>query len=700
MTKTRTRINIKVFWISLRFFLFLLFLNPCPVLAEFNYEKIMDNGDDANRMVWIIMGDGYTSLEMDEYHQDVDRVINEFFSTSPWDEYKNFINVYKIDVTSNESGADHPSSNIYVDTALDGTYDTYGIGRLLTIDDSKAFEIASMVPSFDAVMIIVNDESYGGSGGATMVLSNHEKAGRIALHEAGHLIGDLADEYETPYPGYPEGDSEPNVTYQTLFEYIPWKSWIDNSTPLPTPEYEGDYDVGIYEGARYKSSDIYRPTSNSIMRSLGAPYGPINSEAVIINLHDFVDPIDKYSPVENNIFLSSSSNNFQFKIDLVPSINEKIDVSWEIDSVTQEGEKSTALSIDISTLKKGSHSVKVLVADNTSLVRSDPQGLLLSSQIWSIEKQSASGVISGTVVNAITNLGIEGVQVETLVAELPGWAGGQAEGSEYSVITQSDGSFRLSPVSEGVYTVIATCERYSSNKKSDISIADGETTTVVVSLEPLFDTYSLSGNITGDAKEGITINLKMGDDILQSSNTNADGSYVFKGLESGSHTITPASNEYIFSPPFHELSVENKDLADINFEALATFCPAQLVLKGQSSSLNMLRKLRNKVLVKNKIGEKYTNLYYRHAPELVSLVIAHEAVREDSIAMISNVMPHIMALTEGKNVVLDQELIEEVEDFINTLEPYASRDLEKTLSMLRKDIRDKSTLNKFGVIIQ
>jgi len=63
-------------------------------------------------------------------------------------------------------------------------------------------------------------------------------------------------------------------------------------------------------------------------------------------------------------------------------------------------------------------------------------------------------------------------------------------------------------------------------------------------------------------------------------------------------------------------------------------------------------------------------------------------------------MPHIMALTEGKNVVLDQELIEEVEDFINTLEPYASRDLEKTLSMLSKDIRDKSTLNKFGVIIQ
>jgi hypothetical protein len=687
MMKTRTRINIRVLWISLPFFLFLLFLNPCPVLAEFNFEKIKDNGDDANRMVWIIMGDGYRSLEIDDYHQDVDRVINEFFSTSPWDDYKSFNNVYRIDVISNESGADHPSSNIYVDTALDGTYDTYGIGRLLTVDDSKAFEIASMIPSFDAVMIIVNDESYGGSGGSTMVLSNHEKAGRIALHEAGHLIGDLADEYETPYPGYPEGDSEPNVTYQTEFEYIPWKNWIDNITPLPTPEYEGYYDVGIYEGARYKSSDIYRPTSNSIMRSLGAPYGPINSEAIIINLHDFVDPIDKYSPVENNIFLSSSSNNFQFNIDLVPSINENIDVSWGIDGVIQEGEKSTALSIDASTLKKGSYSVKVSVADNTSLVRSDPQGLLLSSKIWSIEKQSASGVISGTVVNAINNMGIEGVLVEV-------------EEGEYSTITKADGSFKLTPVTEGVYTIIANCEKYNSNVISGINVVDGETSTITFPLDPLFNTYSISGSIMGDLKEGVIINLKKGEDILLSSETNAEGSYFFNGLESGSYRLTPISNEYIFNPPFYELSVDNKDFTGVNFEALATFCPAQLILEGQSSSLNLLRKLRNKVLVKNKIGEKYTNLYYRHAPELVGLVIAHEAVREDSIAMISNVMPHIMALTQGKDVMLDQELIEEIEDFIDTLGLHASSDLKKTLNSLRKDMKNKNALYEFGVTIQ
>jgi hypothetical protein len=153
--KIKPRKKMKGLCLSLLIIFSILFLLPCPILAQFFVEKIEDNGDDANRMVWVIMGDGYTSLQLDDFHKDVDRIFNEFFSTSPWTEYKNFINIYRTDVISSESGADHPSQNIYVDTALDATYDTYGITRLLTVNDSKAFDIASSVPSFDAVMIVV-----------------------------------------------------------------------------------------------------------------------------------------------------------------------------------------------------------------------------------------------------------------------------------------------------------------------------------------------------------------------------------------------------------------------------------------------------------------------------------------------------------------------------------------------------------------
>jgi len=516
------------------------------------------------------------------------------------------------------------------------------------------------------------------------------------------LIGGLADEYETPYPGYPEGDREPNVTYQKELEYIPWKNWIEIETPLPTPEYEGDFAVGIYEGARYKATGIYRPTRNSIMRSLGAPYGPINSESLIINLYDYVDPIDNYSPDKSNVFLSSNSNKQQFKIELVPGPDESTQVGWEIDGVKQEGENNTYLNVDISTLTKGSHSIVVSVVGNSALVRNDPQGLLFSSQIWSLEKGLASGVISGKVINAITKLGIEGVLVSTL-AELPDLAGDQAEESKYSTKTAADGSFRLSPVNEGVYTIIANSERYSSNLKSNIIVSDGVTITVALPLDPLFSTFTISGNIMGNGEEELTIYLNKGEDNFLSFKTNVNGNYIFNGLENGSYTLTPVSSEYVFNPPFYEFSLEEKDLTGFDFKAFAIFCPAQAVLK-QSSSLDLLRKLRRNVLAKNETGNetgrKYTNLYYKHGAELVSLIITHRDIREDSARMLLGIMPDVRVLLQGKNVKLNEELIEQAEDFIDTLESYASSDLGETLNMIRKDIRDKSTLNKFGVIIQ
>ncbi len=674
----------KRFYFNLFTTLFVLLSSPYIILADFLVEKIEDHGNDSNRMVLVIMGDGYTSLELDDYHQDVKLIIDEIFNASPWAEYKNFINVYRIDVVSNESGADHPSSNIYVDTTLDATYDTYGISRLLTVDDAKALDYASLVPTFDAVMVIVNDPQYGGSGGATMVLSNHEKSGRIALHEAGHLIGDLADEYETPYPGYPEGDSEPNVTYQTELGYIPWKNWIESSTPLPTSETGGDFEVGIYEGARYRSTGIYRPTYNSIMRSLSAPYGPINSEAVVLSLYNYVDPIDDYTPDLNNVFLSSEYSVLKFNVDLVNSSNDDIGIGWEIDGLIKENEISENLTLDVSTLKKGNHNVKVLVADYTSLVRHDPQALLVSSRTWNFNKEYEVGAISGTIVNVINNQGIEGALVET-------------EGGEYSTISEANGSFRLTSVSEGIYSIIVSSDQYTTDIKDTIEVRDGEDANVTISLEPLFNTYSISGYIIGDLKEGV-VNLKKGEEIILTSEIKTDGSYSFKGMGNDSYTVYPNIDESELTPLYHEVTVTDDDLTDINFKVQAGLCPAEVALEEESSPINLLRNFRNTVLAKNDIGRKYTNLYYKHAAELTKLIIAHEEIRTGVIELILDMMPDINLLLEGEEAILSPEMKEELEALIDSLESYASPRFKKSLNMVRKDIKNNEMLQKLGVV--
>ena len=77
--KTRPQRIMKGLCLSLLSILIILFLNPYPILARFLVEKIEDHGNDANRMVWVIMGDGYTSFQLDDFHQDVECIINEFF---------------------------------------------------------------------------------------------------------------------------------------------------------------------------------------------------------------------------------------------------------------------------------------------------------------------------------------------------------------------------------------------------------------------------------------------------------------------------------------------------------------------------------------------------------------------------------------------------------------------------------------------
>src|ERR1700752_2358336 len=71
-------------------------------------ETIINNGNSANRVDIAILGDGYTSGEMQKYRDDVQNLMTRFFNESPFNEYRNFFNVHRIDVVSSQSGADHP----------------------------------------------------------------------------------------------------------------------------------------------------------------------------------------------------------------------------------------------------------------------------------------------------------------------------------------------------------------------------------------------------------------------------------------------------------------------------------------------------------------------------------------------------------------------------------------------------------------
>ena len=237
MSFTRTRV--------LKFTLSIpsLFLAPlCPeVLAE-PVATVRTNGDSANRVDIAIVGDGYTAAEMGKYANDVETLIVGFFAQEALLEYRRYFNVHRIDVVSNESGADHPERNppIEKDTAFDATYNCAQIRQLICVDSLKVMTVASdSLPAThrDLVLVLVNDSEYGGAGGSVAVASTSPQMVDTMLHEFGHVFADLADEYfreDTISRCRDREPQQPNATRETSRASIKWNHWIHPNMEIPT----------------------------------------------------------------------------------------------------------------------------------------------------------------------------------------------------------------------------------------------------------------------------------------------------------------------------------------------------------------------------------------------------------------------------------------------------------------------------------
>ena len=257
-------------------------------------------GGAGNRLDLLVIGDGYTAEQRTKFQQDAAAAVNGFFAVSPYSEYRSYVNVRGLFTASAQSGADKPacpetssSPVVMVDTAFDATYCSSGLRRLVTVNPAKVFAAAAAFPDWDQIMILVNDAEYGGSGGGFIVASLHALSIPVIQHEFGHTFTRLADEYTTPYPGYPAcsdapgatSPCEPNVSDRT--SPLKWQGWVTPGMAVPSTTVPTDgRAAGAWEGARYMSTGMYRQCHNGLMRDIVAGYFcRVDTEAFIQRLY-------------------------------------------------------------------------------------------------------------------------------------------------------------------------------------------------------------------------------------------------------------------------------------------------------------------------------------------------------------------------------------------------------------------------------
>ncbi len=295
---------------------------------------IENNGDPAVKVDLLLLGDGYTEDEQDDFLQKARELTEALFATSPFMERRNDFNVWALAPPAALSGVSRPSTGFYRDSPAGATYDAFRSERyVLTNNNNDWRRIASSVP-YDFVEILTNSDIYGGGGIYGLfstAAANSEWASYLFIHEFAHHFAGLADEYYTSSVAYEAPAEivepyEPNVTALLDPDNLKWRHLVAADTPVPTPwpkdEYEKhalayqarrtdmrkqnvpeaemnqlfrdnqrivegmfsaaayDHHSGAFEGANYQAQGYYRSALNCIMFTRTTDFCTVCSAAI------------------------------------------------------------------------------------------------------------------------------------------------------------------------------------------------------------------------------------------------------------------------------------------------------------------------------------------------------------------------------------------------------------------------------------
>lgn len=367
-----------------------------PASAQSQLVTILTNGPVSNRLNIVVLSEGYTTNQLGQFLVDATNTLTVFLSESPYQEYQNYFNTFALQVASSNSGSSH--YGVPKNTYFSSSYDPYS-DLLITIPPNDADTnydhgqgkvdalLQANLPNCQLPIMLVNDPTPGGSddgAGKIAIAATATGSAVFAVHESGHVLANLGDEYTGEYPGFPDTE-EPNTTMQTNLNLLKWKAWIDtNNTPIPTPPTAQYVNVvGLFEGAHYHPTGWFRPQINCAMGNFSSPFCAVCSEALVLAIYERVRPVDSFFPALTNLSVASTQS-LTFAVSVLQPATHNLSVQWFTNTVAVVGETNVNFNLVAGSLGNGIRMVCARISDETPLVRNDPDGRLTQIVTWTV----------------------------------------------------------------------------------------------------------------------------------------------------------------------------------------------------------------------------------------------------------------------------------------------------------------------------
>jgi len=98
--------------------------------------------------------------------------------------------------------------------------------------------------------------------------------------------------------------------------------------------------------------------------------------------------------------------------------------------------------------------------------------------------------------------------------------------------------------------------------------------------------------------------------------------------------------------------------------------------------------------------KKYVSLYYEHAQEVSTMLVASKSLRMQTLEVIAEGMPVIKSLVQGNQALMNRRFIRKIDALLVKLSENASDSLKSVLADIRNDIREKKIFTQCGCIIK
>ncbi|GFE42125.1 hypothetical protein Stube_67980 [Streptomyces tubercidicus] len=355
--------------------------------------SIVQSGPVNSKLDVVFIGDGYTAAQQEDFHSDVRAKWAKISAVEPYATYRGLFNVWAVDAVSKDSGVSgDPTQDVVRNTALNSAFFCDGTERLLCVDTGKVESYAAKVPAADLVVVLSNSAKYGGAGyndvssqvgydGIATASSDNDQSDQIAVHETGHSLGKLADEYDYGQSGTYSGPEPADANLSTLSadqmtaQQKKWYRWMGQQSP------DGGA-VGAFEGGGYYQYGLNRPTENSIMRTLGQEFNLPGREAMIAGFYRYASVLS--SPVSTHHAVSRGTR-------IRVSAPASAQLTWSVDGREHKAArgKSSIVPRALGVPADGRpHTVTARAIDGTKAVR-DPalRKLLSRSLTWHVAPQ-------------------------------------------------------------------------------------------------------------------------------------------------------------------------------------------------------------------------------------------------------------------------------------------------------------------------